>query len=363
MKRVAPLQIVHAVSSLEVGGMEQLVIQMAAAQQGRGRRVGIMALRGGGLLTEADRLGVNAVVIGAETRVQRGWRGISYMRKWRPQIIHAHNSTSLHYAMLGRFAARSRVLMTFHGEGKGPGRMPRRLEWRNTDVVVAVSEQASQRMYWPKQVRSVVIRNGVAPLNQPLRNRDQVRRSLELGDEAVGIIVARLDHLKGHRTLLEAIALLKAQGVKSTILMAGDGNERGALEAQARHLGLGSEQVRFLGLRLDVPDLLGAADFFVLPSLTEGLPLSVLEAMRHGLATIATPVGGIPDLITDGVEGLLVPTEAPAALADAIRRFIDDPALRAHLGASARRRVLTEFSFDKMLDSYDELYETLGLKR
>src|SRR5204863_7471061 len=133
-----------------------------------------------------------------------------------------------------------------------------------------------------------------------------------------------------------------------TLLVAGDGDERERVERRARELALPADRVRFLGFRRDVPRLLAASDFFVLPSRTEGLPLCLLEAMAQGLPAIATPVGGVPEVIEEGITGLLTPVEDPAALAEAIRRLAAEPALRARMGAAAQRRAAEEFSFAEM---------------
>jgi glycosyltransferase involved in cell wall biosynthesis len=144
-----------------------------------------------------------------------------------------------------------------------------------------------------------------------------------------------------------------------TLLIAGDGAKRPEYEALTRELGLTDEWVRFLGFRSDAPDLLGAADLFLLPSLTEGLPLSVLEAMTHGLPVIATPVGGVPEVVLPGRTGVLVPVEDVEALAGAIATMIQDRATRARLGEAGRERARGEFSFSRMVARYDALYGEL----
>src|SRR5262249_29657668 len=144
-------------------------------------------------------------------------------------------------------------------------------QWSATDAVVAVSEAAAEalREGCPGDSgKIVVIHNGVHPAD-PRRGREEVRRGLGLGDAVVAIIVARIDRLKGHDTLLRALALLRDTGVALTLLIAGDGAERERCERLAQELQLGVDRVRFLGFRSDVPDLLAASDFFVLPSLTE----------------------------------------------------------------------------------------------
>lgn len=137
------------------------------------------------------------------------------------------------------------------------------------------------------------------------------------------------------------------------------GKERPAREARAQELGLTQEDVRFLGFRGDVEDLLGASDIFVLPSFSEGLPLSVLEGMAQGLPIVATTVGGIPEVVTQNQEGILVPPKDAEALADALAQVVQNPELRRTLGKAGKCRVADEFTFTGMLDAYETIYKNL----
>jgi glycosyltransferase involved in cell wall biosynthesis len=140
------------------------------------------------------------------------------------------------------------------------------------------------------------------------------------------------------------------------MLAVGDGPERPRIEKLAQEAGLGPDRLRFLGFRTDIADLLGAADFFVLPSRAEGLPISMLEAMSHGLPVVATAAGGSVEACTDGGQGYLVPIDDHAALADAMARLAADPALRRRLGEAGLARVRDEFSFDRTAERYEALY-------
>jgi hypothetical protein len=172
----------------------------------------------------------------------------------------------------------------------------------------------------------------------------------------VVLVCARLDEQKGHDVLLEAAARLP----EVMFILAGDGPERGRLEAQAAALGL-TDRVRFLGQRDDVPALLGACDVFALPSLYEGSSLAVLEAMSAGCTVVTSDIPGTNELVIDGQTGLLTPPGDPGALADALRRTLSDPDRRRRLGDSARARVLAEFTADAMARSVTSVYaELLG---
>jgi len=355
----APYRVAHVVSSLSVGGMEHFVLRLAAEQRRLGYDASILALNGGPLAEDALRSNVPVRVLTGRNALARVLETAAYLGVLRPRVIHPHNPSSLHYALVGRSVAGAKLVLTYHGRGLREARTPGAGEWRRTDAVVSVSEGAVAQL--PDAVpsgRVTVIRNGVIPTS-PARSRDLVRRELGLGDRTVGIMVARMDGLKGHDTLVRALGVFRNSGGAVTLLVAGDGAERPKIEALARELDLGPEWLRFLGFRTDVADLLAASDFFLLPSVTEGLPLSLLEAMTHGLPALTTPVGGIPEVIRDGEHGFLVPVHGHAELANAMARLVDDPALLRTLGDCARRRAVEEFSFERMTREYLALYRRL----
>jgi glycosyltransferase involved in cell wall biosynthesis len=166
--------------------------------------------------------------------------------------------------------------------------------------------------------------------------------------------VARLDPQKGLGDLLEAAARVP----DASFVVAGDGPDRERLGETARSLGL-HDRVCFLGHRDDVPDLLRSCDVFVLPSLYEGFPLSVLEAMAAGKPVIATAVGGTPEAVSDGETGFLVPPGDPSALAAAIRAVLSDPVLARRLGSAGRERACRTFSAAEMVRHVVRLYEDI----
>lgn len=351
--------LVHVVSSLRVGGMEQFVLRVAAAQREAGDRVTILALQAGGdLEAQAAEHGISVQTLHGN-KIARVMQTGALFARLRPEIVHAHNPTTLHYALLGKRFCGAKVVVTCHGRGKGDTRLPSTAEWERADAVVGCSQAVAGEMRGAVGRTPLhVILNGITP-TPPQRSRAEVRAELGLTDEVTGIVVARIDHLKGHDTLLQALAALRVFGTAPVLLIVGDGAERAARETLARELRLSETQVRFLGFRSDVADLLAASDFFVLPSLTEGLPLSVLEAMAQRLPVVASAVGGIPELVTDGQEGLLVPPSDVDALTNALGRVTSDAALRDRFGAAGLTRVRSEFTFTEMLARYAALYESL----
>jgi len=196
-----------------------------------------------------------------------------------------------------------------------------------------------------------VVHSGVEPPEIPPGARERVRAELVIeGDRTlIGTVAALTDH-KGHRYLLEAIPPVVERHPEALFLLVGEGELRGELERQAGSLGLGSQHLRFLGQREDVPAILGALDLFVLPSHMEGLGTAIVDAQMAGLPVVATRAGGIPEIVLDGVTGLLAEPRDPACLAERILTMLDDAALRARLAGAGRRRAMEHFSADAMVD-------------
>lgn len=354
------MKIVHVVSSLQVGGMEQFVVRIAGAQRQAGHQASVLALQSGPLMETACQQGIPVSTLQGLPKPLRVAAAAKLFLMQRPDIIHGHNQTSLHYSVLGKRFCGAPVVMTNHGQGQGSARTPSADEWAQTDSIVTVSDAVADRMDRAQLGSKIcTIYNGVQ-FAKPQRTRGQVRQELGIPeDRVVGVMVARVDHLKGHENLVNALGSLRHKDLLLTVLIVGDGARRSEREQQATSLGLGPEQIRFLGFRSDIPDLLGASDFFLLPSLTEGLPLSVLEAMSQGRPVIATRVGGIPELVTHDQHGLLIESQDEPALAAAIESLVAQPEKRVALGTAGRQRTEASFTFEKMLAEYDDLYRSL----
>ena len=222
------------------------------------------------------------------------------------------------------------------------------------DRVISVSEHDRQSgveagLLPPDRTASIPNGIAVGPAAQGSR---LTQRS---ADAAEVLIVGRLVPQKGIPVLLEAARTVLRSHPRARFTLAGDGPLRLELEAQAKRLGI-SQQVRFLGTVRDTPELLARCDLFVLPSLWEGMPLSLLEAMAAGRPAVATAVSGSAELILDEETGLLVPPGDAAALAAAMARLLEDPATAEAMGTRARDRVRREFSLERMVESTHTLY-------
>ncbi len=206
--------------------------------------------------------------------------------------------------------------------------------------------------------RVAVIHDGIDFARFPVDATSPVRAEHGIPADAVvfAITAALTDH-KDHRTLLTAFARVEAAAPQAWLLVVGEGELAGELATLARQLGLA--RTVFTGFRDDVPGILRSVDGFVLSSHLEGLGSSLMDAMHCGLPVVATRAGGIPELIDDGVDGLLVPVRDPAALAAALLRVTGDAGLRARLGAAAHQRAQARFGAETMVAAYRDLYRGL----
>lgn len=286
------------------------------------------------------------------------------LRKEKVAILHAHCFDATFAGLIAARLARVPFVFTRHHSdhnirlGK---RWHTRIDaWcaRHAEHVIAVSEATRRAMTAIERVpedKITVIYNGMEPLREPHpEDVGRVRRELGLSGRNVCLMLARLHEEKGHRFLLDAIPELQARIGPTVILFAGDGPDREALHAEVRARGL-ADTVRFLGRRDDVAELISVSSVVVLPSLAESFGFVVLEAMSLGTPVVAAATGGIPELITDGVNGLLVPQSDSRSLADAISRVIENPALAKTLIERGRSRV-ADFSFERMMRGYESVY-------
>jgi glycosyltransferase involved in cell wall biosynthesis len=278
------------------------------------------------------------------------------IRRERPAVVHANSSKAGILGRLAAVAARVPVrLFTVHGWAfKAHHGLAARLylyadramsPLTTTTICVAHKEvEAGIRARTCRPDRTVMIHNGVE-LDRPQRAPGPPHAPATL------LSVGRFRPPKDFTTLIQAMAALEPGTARLQI--AGDGPDRDALEQEIEARDL---PVELLGTRSDVDHLLAAADIFVLSSDSEGLPMSVLEAMAAGLPVIATAVGGIPELVTDQQTGALVPPRDSQALAAAITAIAHDPESRDRLGAAGRRRAETEFSLETCRQRHLDLY-------
>ena len=221
-------------------------------------------------------------------------------------------------------------------------------------TLIAVSEQTRKQAIdegvWENRI--TVIPNAVKPLDTSSVNRTAIRGDLELNENDIFLLsIGRLTYQKGHEFLVQAMSKVFSRFPNARAGICGDGPLRPQLEQQIREAGL-SSHVTLLGAWEDISPLLASADIFVLPSRWEGLSRALMEAMAAGLPAIATQVDGIKDLITDGVNGLLVPSEDAKGLENSILQLIQDAEMRKRIGAAGQAHVLKTHSVDDMCMKY-----------
>lgn len=311
--------------------------------------------------------GVSVLALERESSLQLlPWRRLySLLRRERIDVLHSHMfRSSVPGTILGRLS-RVPVVISHEHSWSFEGRPVRRLVDRNliargSDAFVAVSDDDRQLMIDveripPAKIR--LVRNGIPPL--PPGHAEHIRKELGIApnDPLVGAIgVLRKE--KAFGVLIAAADLLAKDIPNLRVIIAGTGPEKAALEHLIATLGL-EQTVTLIGQRRDVPDILAALDVAVLCSNREGGPLAMKEYMAAAKPIVATSVGGIPELIEDGVHGLLVDSQDPPALAGAIGRLLRDRELGAQLGAEARKRQLAELGIDAMVRRFEELYVEL----
>lgn len=302
------------------------------------------------------------------------WRLSRVFREFQPDIVHTHMIV-LRYLLHLLLGGRERVWVhTVHNiDDKEMGRRGRpvyRAAFRISALLgmvpVALAEEVARSVKRIYGLKDVPIIPNAIPVDDYARGasvREAWRTREGYGREEVLLVsVARMYPQKDHASLIKAFALVASRDDRLRLLLAGDGPLRPKLEALVRELGLVS-RVRFLGVRTDVPEILGAADIFVLSSLWEGNPLAVMEAMAAGRLVIATAVGGVHELIEDGVSGFLIPPGDIDALSKAIWRLAMEPGLRERVGRAASQRARERFDVIAVTREYEALYERLLERR
>ncbi len=285
------------------------------------------------------------------------------LRRHRVDVAHSHEFTMAVYGAWAARRARIPHLFTMHGGRYYAERWRRRIALRVaadlSGAVVAVSATLARHLsrdLWLRAIRVTTIPNGA-------RGAPGVRSTLrdELGlasSDHLAVAVGNLYPVKGHLYLLEALGTLAARLPQLHVAIAGRGERDGELRARAEALRI-ADRFHLLGLRADVGNVLAAADVFVLPSLSEGVPLALLEAMLAARPIIATAVGEVPTVLDAGRAGVLVPPGDAAALAGALSDLLSDPARARRFSAAAAQRAAEEYAFDTMVERYTNLYATL----
>lgn len=363
-----PLRIAMMLESDGPGGAEMMVFRLSEELRRAGNSIlPVGPARGIGWLGDHfRRVGVTPEAFHLRRPIDPGCvRGLMKLfRDHRIEAVHSHEFTMAVYGAAAAKLLNLPHVITMHG-GFNVGKALRRriaLRWamRNSAYTVMVS-RATQRQYAAElkvdESSFTVVPNGV-PFVAGNSSRARDEFGIKDGD-CVMLAVGTLERHKGHHLLLQALTRIVASGVNAPwkLIIAGGrgGDQHGALLEYVRENNL-EDHVSIVLNRADVPDLLALADIFVMPSLWEGLPMAVLEAMIAEKAVVASATAGIPEAITNGHEGLLVPPGDAVALADALTALVADAGCRDRLARAAAARARREFSVAVMAEKYQALY-------
>ena len=353
------LRVAHVTLGLDVGGQEKLLVEFARCADRRRFDLQFVSLGGrGSLAGDLEAHGWPVAALGEPTGFRPGLvsRLARLFRAGRIDVVHTHDERPHIY---GAFAARlAGVRRMIHTRHHG---MADRLTRRQSGLVRVASVLTDRFVCVSADGARQAVRRGVSARKvRVLHNGIDLTRFDAPAARSGGpvVTVARLSPEKDIGTLLHAAALATRSDDSFRLEIAGDGPCMADLRRTAADLGLDGV-VRFHGQVRDVPALLARAGLFVLPSLTEGVSLTLLEAMARGLAVVATRVGGNPEVVADGETGLLTPPGDPAALAAALLRLRRDDLERQRMGRAGRRRVECLFDVRRMTAEYEKMY--LGL--
>jgi glycosyltransferase involved in cell wall biosynthesis len=381
------LRVAQLVETLDMGGAEHLAVQVANARAAAGDVSHLYVLTGRGPLSEriapAVRvcyLGYWRASIGNPFRflpsLVRGYRLLAgQCRADAVQVVQTHLPAANFWGLLLSLRRRCAVVGTVHNNaefryGDADDLLRSRLRrWayrrllQRAEAVVAVSGDVRRSLLEDLHLdasvaqRLVVVPNGVAlPPLLPVEVRAEVRRRHGVPEQIPLILGAgRLTEQKNFAMLVEAAAVLQERQPDFCVLVAGEGELRGSLQARIDDLGL-SGRMRLLGNVTDLGDLMQAADLFVLPSLWEGLPLVLLEALAAGLPVIATRIRGVAEVIQDGTQGRLVPAGDSKTLAAVLEELLVNPRLRADLSRAGRQLAKDAYSFDSLARRLGDIY-------
>jgi glycosyltransferase involved in cell wall biosynthesis len=351
-------------------GAETQVKDLACEHARRGAKVIVVCLRDPEtFVQELVDTGIEVVSLGMSkgTADPRGViRLARVVRRFHPDVVHSHMVHANLLSRVTRLFCRMPVLVcTAHNIDEGGRWRERmyRLTDRLADVTTNVSKAGVERYVRVGAAPAGRIRwvpNGIdtSRFERSPAARIALRSVFDVADAFVFLAVGRLERAKGFDVLLQALSLVRTQNDNWVVLIAGDGSQRVKLDAQASSLGLGSEIVRFLGVRNDVPDLMAAADALVLPSRWEGLPMVLLEAASAGLPVVATDVGGNAEVVVDEETGFLVPPDDAEALGRAmVYAATLMPDQRTAMGRSSQRVIEEEYSLMAIVDEWEQLYD------
>jgi len=354
MKKIKVLQLVE---DLKLGGLERVIADIALGLDRKKFEVSVWCIaRGGEIADELKEKGIKVKILGILSyhnpiKILK----LAYLlKKEKPRLIHSHGYFA---SVIGRIAAKIartpgivyHIHTTFYEKIVKRNIIIERLLIRITDKIIFIS-QAAKNSFLPhlkfNENKASIIYNGVRDTH--------VRANLEEFNFKVATVASLTEH-KGHRYLLEAARIVLDRIPQGRFFIIGEGPLAEELKQQVSDLGIESS-VKFLGQRKDIYKILSGMNLFVLPSLREGLGIAAIEAMAVGLPVVVTNVGGLPEVVRDGLSGLIVPPAEPALLAEKIIAIFKHPDKLMAMGRESRRLFEEKYKAESMAEKLEKLY-------
>lgn len=369
-----PIRVGFVMHEMQVAGAEKLVESLILQLADRISPTIFCLDRIGSLGEQMQEDGIEVYSLDRQPGLDLGvaWRLARRLRKQRVEVVHAHQYTPFFYSALARLQSVSgfRIMFTEHGRHY-PDVVSSRRRWGNrvllgrlANEINACSEFSGRALVEVdgfNSQRLSIVRNGIDLSRYAARDsRHRICQRLGIAPERHYVsAIARFHPVKDHATLLRAFAELVKRRADTDLLLAGDGPQRQEMERLSHHLEIDS-RVHFLGMQPEVQPVLQISDVFCLTSLSEAASLTILEAMASGIPVVATDVGGNPEMIENGVEGLLVPRGDPSAVASAMTMILEDRSLRERMAKAGPERVRKEFQLERTVENYWQLYKRLA---
>ena len=360
------INIIYVIPALGLGGAERMLVDLVLGlDRQRFTPMVVCLIRGGVLTEQLMNAGIPVIVIGKKTKLGIGalFKLASFLDSQRPDIVHTHLFGGDFWGRVATLMIRRdgkpAIVTTEHNMNLGEGVVKRWIKRRlapHTHVVIAVSQAVRDYALKVEKVmpqKMAVISNGVS---LPAVSATTPTLSHRPGAVIFGTI-ARLEPQKGHDHVVKALRGLREENWEYWIV--GDGSQRKKLERLVERYEL-EPHVKFLGWQVRATDYLRQMDIFVLASRWEGQGIALIEAGLAGLPVVATNVGGIPEVVTNEVTGVLVPPRSERRLAEALERLLKNGELRSRLGKQAKVEMKEKFNLTQMIDRYTAVYESLA---
>ncbi|MHA7924519.1 MAG: glycosyltransferase [Marinobacter sp.] len=366
-----PIRILHVTFNMGFGGTEQVIRQLASNLDPMRFQCEIACIDG-----EVGAIGQELETDhGIKIHARRRGSGLDFktifwlrrlIKEGRFDKVHCHQYSPYTYGWFAHWGTSARVIFTEHGRFH-PDQYRRKARFinpfiaRTSSHLVAISKATKEALieyeYLPED-RIDVIYNGIAPLTLNDTRRETLRQELGVDqDETVIGTVARLDAVKNQAMMIRATRSLRDQNHKVRLLLVGDGPERDNLQALTKDMEL-EASVIFAGFQPQPAAYLSLMDIFLLPSFTEGTSMTLLEAMSLGIPTVATRVGGTPEIVADGETGILTESDNLSEFTGALKLLLEQPCTGEQMGDKAKQRFRKCFSVAKMVEQYQKLYQT-----